>query len=138
MHACRRLDGITEVMAVLKVCSANARRSAVGFGLHNGSTEVTFLSQQVAIHAAVAHGFAAAAFYIDIASAFSEFQRCLVVDDLDSEERLRATLLCFCIDEIQVDKVVREVADAGFWVANGAPDHLVAQLGVPREFRGYI
>ena len=54
----------------MPVAEAMTADTQFGSGLHQGSTETTYLTQTAAVHAAEAHGMTAAAFYIDIASAF--------------------------------------------------------------------
>ena len=62
-----------------------------GSGLNNGSTEVAYLRQVASEGAAEARNLTSISLYADIASAFAEVQRCLVVDDMP--QRCRHTFL---------------------------------------------
>ena len=54
----------------------------------------------VAMDAAQARGLSSAAFFVDIASAFAEVQRCLVVEDFGSVVRLGGALVAQGIEEV--------------------------------------
>ena len=65
---------------------------------------------------------------VDISSAFAEVERCLVVNDCASAERLKEALARYGVATALVDDMVAEIASTTFWAETGASAHLEAQL----------
>ena len=86
------------------------------------------MTLQAKLDVASAHGLSGAAVYIDIANAFAEVERCLIVEDLDSSMRLLEVLITSGIDADFAADIVKEVSDIGFWESHGASKHVQEQL----------
>ena len=82
----------------------------------------------VAVSAADVAGLTSAAFYVDVASAFAEVERCLVVDDFASIEILYDAMIRYGLSQELAGNVVAEVAVAKLWSDNGASEHLEAMI----------
>ena len=59
-----------------------------GSGLNCGGTEVTFLCIEAVVGAILANGKSAVPLYIDVAAAFAEVARCLIIPEVRSKSSL--------------------------------------------------
>ena len=89
---------------------------------------MTHMAHTAAVAAADAAGLTSAAFYVDVASAFAEVERYLVVDDFASKEVLFKALTEYGLSEELAANVVAEVAVANMWSENGTSEHLEAMI----------
>ena len=95
-----------------------------GSGLHSGSTEITYISQQAADGAAEAHGYSTASFFFDIRSAFAEVHKRLVCKDFESKGKLIRAPKEQGVEDTLAREIASEVANTGFWRIHGASPHL--------------
>ena len=99
-----------------------------GSGLNQVFTEMAYMAQLAAEGAGEAQHLTSVTLYNGIASAFAEVQCCLVADDFNSRQTLRAALLQYGLVADMVDGIIAEVADTGFWRKHGAIEHLERML----------
>ena len=74
--------------AALPVIKGAVADSQYASGLNQGSTELAFMNQTAAEGAGEAQKLSSVTLFIDIASAFAEVQRCLILDDFRSREKV--------------------------------------------------
>jgi len=72
--------------AAMPSAAKAVRETQFGSGLNNGSTEMAYLRQVASEGAAESRNLTSISLYADIASAFAEVQRCLVIDDMSSRD----------------------------------------------------
>ena len=81
-----------------------------GSGLHGVPTGTTYLLQAATVDSVLAKGLCAIASYVDIAFAFAEVQRCLVVDDPESADALLSAFVGVGMDPTLAREIVDDVA----------------------------
>ena len=89
-------------------------KTQFGSGLNGGSTEMTYLAHNAALEAVTCRGLSAASAYVDVAAVFSEVQRCLVIEDMESAQRLYDTLLRNGVLPSLATEIIMDVADTFF------------------------
>ena len=114
--------------AALPPAAKAVRQTQFGSGFNNGSTEMAYLVQAASEGPAETWNLPSITLYADIASAFAEVQRCLVVVDMASRSTLKAALVSYGLSPDLAEGIVGDVADTGFWKQNGASEHLVQML----------